>query len=171
MSSTSDTTLGLSRALLRLLVVLNLAGAAFLFAAFVASFVFEDVVARYYRGRDMDAAILIPTLRVWMLLGVPLFAAVHVLLSRLLEIVGTVRLGNPFVPQNAARLRTIAWCLLAVQLLHLSFGVMAKIAVAANAHVNWSFSLAGWLAVLLFFVLARVFEEGARIRGDLDAMI
>lgn len=170
MSSTSAV-LGLSRTLLRLLVVLNVVGGVFLLACFVASFVFEDVVAQYYRQRRMDAAILIPTLRVWMLLGVPLFAAVHLLLSRLLQIVGTVRLGNPFVPENAVRLRTIAWCLMAVQLLHLAFGAMARIAVAANADVNWNVSLAGWLAVLLLFVLARVFEEGARIRDELEAMI
>lgn len=171
MSNPSDSALGLSRALLRLFVALNFVGLALLLSGFVASFVFEEVVAQYYRQREMDAAILIPTLRVWLLLGVPLFAVLQVLLSRLLEIVGTVRLGHPFVRENAMRLRTIAWCLVAVQLLHLSFGVMARFVVAANAHVDWSFSLTGWLAVLLLFVLARVFEEGARIRDDLDAMI
>ena len=42
---------------------------------------------------------------------------------------------------------------------------------AANVQMHWDFSLVGWIAVLLVFVLERVFEEGARIRDDLDAMI
>jgi hypothetical protein len=37
--------------------------------------------------------------------------------------------------------------------------------------MEWEFSPAGWLAVLLTFVLARIFEEGARLRADLQAMI
>ena len=83
-----------------------------------------------------------------MLLGVPLFGA-----------------------ENARRLKTVAWCVLAVQLLHLSFGVFASIARSANAGVDWSFSSTGWLAVVLLFVLARVFEEGTRIRDELDAVV
>ena len=163
--------LGLSRLLLKISIVLNLTLGAAVAFCFVASFPLEDAVATYYRARAMDAAVLIPTLRVWMLLGVPLFAAVHVLLSRLLAIVETVRAGDPFVADNARRLKTVAWCVLVVQLLHLSFGVFAGIARSANADVDWSFSSTGWLAVLLLFVLARVFEEGTRIRDELDAVV
>lgn len=173
MSGVAGTALGLSRTLLRVCAVWNLAVGAILLVVFVASFVFEDTVTQQFRTRmpELDLAILFPTVRMWLVLGAPLVAAVHVLLSRLLEIVGTVRLGHPFVPENAVRLKTIAWCLLLVQLLHLTFGVMVKIVAAANVEMDWDFSLVGWIAVLLVFVLARVFEEGARIRDDLDAMI
>ena len=41
----------------------------------------------------------------------------------------------------------------------------------ADADIDWDFSLNGWLAVLLAFVLAKVFEHGARMRDDLGAMI
>jgi hypothetical protein len=34
-----------------------------------------------------------------------------------------------------------------------------------------SFSFAPWLAVLLLFVLARVFAEGTRMRGDLEGTV
>ncbi len=164
-------TLALSRALIRVMIVLNAIGGVVLVCAFVASFVLEEAVSGYYRSRSMDAAILIPIVRVWMVIGAPYLATVHILLSRLLATVETVGAGTPFTPDNAVRLRTMAWCLLVLQLLHLAFGVMVGIAQKANADVDWSFSISGWLAVLLLFVLARVFEEGATIRDDLEKMI
>lgn len=169
MSQTSDTALG--RALLGTLIVLNLGLGVFLVLAFVASFVFENALEAYYRTRGMDAGTLIPALRVMIALGAPYVATLHRLLSRLREIVETVRVGAPFVPENAVRLKTIAWCLLILQLLHLAFGAMTAVAVAAKADMDWSFSITGWVAVVLLFVLARVFEEGTRMRDDLEAMI
>ena len=82
-----------------------------------------------------------------------------------------VRVGDPFVPENAARLQQIAWALLWVQVLHLVFGVLAKMLSSKNAVIEWTFSLSGWLAVILLFVLARVFEEGARMRRDLEGTV
>ena len=171
MSTNSSAALGLSRFLLRLGVVLNLMTAIILVACFAATFVFEGQVLAYFQRRAFDSAILLPALRIWMVLALPYVAAVHIMLTRLLAMVDTVRLGNPFVPENAARLKTIAWCLLACQLLHLVFGGMVRIAASANAHMDWRFNSSGWIAVLLLFVLARVFEEGTRIRDDLEKMI
>ena len=171
MSRTSTTVLRLSRTLLRTLIVLNAAAGVILVFAFLASFIFEDTVASYYQVRAMDAGILIPTLRIWMVVAAPYFVVVHMMLSRLFDVVDTVRAGRPFIPENAERLTAIAWYLLVLQLLHLVFGLMASIAEAANADVDWSFSIGGWLAVVLMFVVARVFEEGTRIRDDLEAMI
>ena len=48
---------------------------------------------------------------------------------------------------------------------------MAATINAAGSNVEWKFSAAGWEAVLLLFVLARVFEEGTRLRHDLETMI
>jgi hypothetical protein len=33
------------------------------------------------------------------------------------------------------------------------------------------FSVDGWLAVLLIFILARVFDAGTRMRADLDGTV
>jgi DUF2975 family protein len=173
LSDSYATLLGVSRLLVGLLRVLNLLMGALLVAMFVASFVFEPVFQEFFSKRPprIDPGLLLPALRLWMLLAMPMIAAVHILYSRLLKVIGTVRAGDPFVPENAARLTTMAWCLLTVELLRLSFGVMAAIMNAAGSNIDWSFSLSGWVAVLLLFVLARVFEEGTRIRGDLEAMI
>jgi hypothetical protein len=165
--------LGVSRMLIVILRVLNLISGALLIAMFLASFLFEPVFREFFSKQPprIDPRLLIPALRVWMLLGLPMIAAVHILYSRLLAVIETVRVGDPFVPENAVRLKTMAWCLLIVELLGLSFGAMAATMNAAGSNIEWSFSATGWVAVVLVFVLARIFEEGARIRADLEAMI
>jgi hypothetical protein len=173
MSPISNTTLGLSRALLQIGRVLNIAVAAGFFVLLALSFFYEDAFIQYYRSHmpEADVGRLLPTLRGMVLLGAPMFALVHVLLSRILHMTDTVRRGDPFVPENAARLRVVAWCLLMIEVLHVGFGLLVQQVQAAHVPMEWDFSLAGWLAVLLTFVLARIFEEGARLRSDLQAMI
>jgi hypothetical protein len=88
-------------------------------------------------------------------------------------IVETVRAGDPFVVANARDLQRIAWALLAVQLLSLAIGAIVE-AISTPARpldVDAGFSINGWLAVLLTFVLARVFGEGARMRDDLEGTV
>lgn len=173
MSQGYATLLGVSRLLVWLFRLLNLATGALLVVMFVGSFVFEPVFRDFFTKVPprIDPGYLMPTLRLWMVLVLPMIGAVHIMFSRLLAMIETVRTGDPFVPENAVRMKTIAWCLLAVQLLGLLFGVMAAIMNAAGSTIDWEFSMDGWLPVLLLFVLARVFEEGTRIRADLEAMI
>jgi hypothetical protein len=166
--------LSAARILLGILRVLNLLTGVMLVAAIPASFLFEPQFFAFFSKQPprIDPTWLVPVLRIWFVLALLMVAAMHVLLSRLLSMVETVRSGDPFVPENAARLQTIAWCALALQLLHLTFGVMAATLNAAGSNVDWKFSgFTGWLAVVLLFVLARVFEEGTQMREDLERMI
>lgn len=104
------------------------------------------------------------------LLTVPLNLA---MLKRLVAMVHTVRAGDPFVADNANRLQAIAWVLLALQLISLIIWAIGK-AVSTPAHplhLNAGFSPAGWLAVVLTFVLARVFAEGTLMREDLEGTV
>ena len=97
----------------------------------------------------------------------------YVVLKRLLAIVETVRAGDPFVAANASRLQVIAWVLLAVNLLSIVIGAIA-LTVSTPAHplhLNAGFSISGWLAVLLTFLLARVFAEGTLMREDLEGTV
>jgi hypothetical protein len=92
----------------------------------------------------------------------------HLVLKRLLAILETVRGGEPFVAVNASRLQVIAWVLLALNLLSIVIGVIGK-SVSTPAHplhLDAGFSINGWLVVLLTFVLARVFAQGALMRKD-----
>jgi hypothetical protein len=104
------------------------------------------------------------------LAAVPLHYAV---LKRLLAIVETLRGGDPFVGANASRLQAIAWALLALQLLSLVIGAIAKtVSTPAHpVHLDAGFSINGWLAVLLTFLLARVFAEGTHMRDDLEGTV
>jgi hypothetical protein len=104
------------------------------------------------------------------LVAVPLNQAVF---KRLLAIVETVRTGDAFVAANADRLQTIAWVLLALQLLSLVIGgIGGAISTPAHPlHLNAGFSASGWLAVVMTFVLARVFAEGAQMRHDLEGTV
>jgi hypothetical protein len=101
-----------------------------------------------------------------MLLAHPLFTA-------LLRMLDTVAAGDPFVSVNADRLRTVAWCLLGIQLCDIGFGIAGAVMdTAAGERISsWSPGLTGWIAVLLVFVLARVFREGARLRSEAELTI
>ena len=112
-------------------------------------------------------------LRVIAVLGLAAIPLNYVVLKRLLAIVETVRAGDPFVAANASRLKSIAWALLALQLLSLAIGAIAKsVSMPADLlHMDAGFSVSGWLAVLLTFLLARVFAEGARMREDLERTV
>ena len=106
-------------------------------------------------------------------LGLATIPLNYLVLKRLLAIVGTVRGGDPFVTANAARLQAIAWVLLALNLLSIVIGAIGQ-AVSSPAHpvdIDAGFSINGWLAVLLTFLLARVFAEGAHMREDLEGTV
>ncbi|MCW3848723.1 DUF2975 domain-containing protein [Sphingomonas sp. LB-2] len=173
MPAAQPAALALSRAFLWILIGFNLFAGVLIVLALPGSFVFEPVFHDFFAKQpSVRGGMLIPVLRLWMLFAAVTVAAVHVMLMRVLAIIETVRAGDPFVPENAVRLKTIAWCLLGLQLLHLVSGVMARLMNAAGSHIDWQWAgLSGWLAVVLVFVLARVFEEGTRIRADLGAMI
>ena len=97
----------------------------------------------------------------------------YVVLKRLLAIVETVRAGDPFVAANASHLQSIAWALLALQLLSMVIGAIVK-SISTPEHpidIDAGFSTNGWLAVLLTFLLARVFAEGTLMREDLKGTV
>lgn len=108
-----------------------------------------------------------------MVIGICAVPVTHIVLTRLLTIVETVSLGDPFVIENAARLQAIAWAVLVLEVMHLAVGAIAAGASseAQPLDIDWNFSVTRWLAVLLLFVLARVFDQGARMREDLEGTV
>ena len=112
-------------------------------------------------------------MRLIMVIGVVAAPITNAILSRLLSIVETVRAGDPFVTENASRLQTIAWSVLALELSRfVVVGIANSVSTATRpVHIDLNFSVTPWLAVLLLFVLARVFDHGARMREDLDGTV
>jgi len=172
MASAFPSALATARTVVRALIVLNVVVGLGIAALFVASLVARDAVFAAL-GADVTNAGLIDGMRLIMAIGIGSAPLTHILLTRLLAIVETVRRGDPFVAANAARLQTTAWALLGLELLHLAVGAIAAAASSASQplDVDWNFSVTGWLAVLLLFVLARVFDHGARMRDDLEGTV
>jgi len=108
-----------------------------------------------------------------MVVGVVAAPITNAILSRLLRIVETVRAGDPFVAENASRLQAIAWSVLVLELSRfVVVGIANSVSTPARpVHIDLNFSVTPWLAVLLLFVLARVFDHGARMREDLDGTV
>ena len=165
-------TLSLTRRFLRLLIALNLVMGTLILILLIASLLAETWVMNALGVPPGDAG-MIRGGRLIMLLGIGAVPLAHRVLSRLLAIVETVRTGDPFVAGNAARLRGIAWAVLGLELLHLAVGAVAAAVSteAAPLDVGWGFSPTRWLAVLLLFVLAGVFEQGTRMRADLEGTV
>ena len=174
MSRPYPNALRVSRGVLRALVVLNPVYGVLILALLIASMVAEGPVMGALGATPTESnAALIRGMRLIMVLGIASVPLAHLVLSRLLANVETVGIGDPFVAENAARLQRIAWAVLGLELLHVAIG-----AVAANASsdaqpldINWSFSPTRWLAVLLLFVLARVFDQGTRMRDELEGTV
>ena len=158
---------------LRILIVVNwLMGAAIL-ALLVVMPNEQWIMAAFKLTPSADAERLIMGLRAVAVLGLVAIPLHYAILKRLLAIVLTVRAGDPFIADNAHRLQAIAWVLLTLQLLSLVIGAIGK-AVSSPAHpvhLDAGFSISGWLAVLLTFLLARVFAEGTLMREDLEGTV
>jgi len=166
--------LALSRRVLRLVIKLNLLMGVLILALLLASLIWETFIMRALGVRPADSypALLIG-LRLIMVIGICGVPIVHFVLTRLLTIVESVSVGNPFMHANAARLQAIAWALLALELMSVAVSFIGAKASSAGVplHFNYDFSLTPWLAVLLLFVLARVFEQGAHMREDLEGTV
>jgi hypothetical protein len=160
--------------ILRVLIVLNWLGGAGILTLLTATIVAKEWTFTAL-GIEPSSYIrsMIVGLRAIAALGLVAIPLNHAVLTRLRAIVETVRAGDPFVAANADRLHAIAWTLLALQLLSIVIGGIGK-AISTPAHplhLDAGFSITGWLAVFLIFVLARVFAEGTRMRDDLDGTV
>ncbi len=165
--------LALSRKVLGVVIKLNLLMGILILALLTASLVAPGPVMRALGARPAQDLMLAVGMRLIMVIGVAGVGVVHFVLKRLLAIVETVNQGNPFVVANAARLQGIAWAVLGLELMHFTVGMIAAgvSTPAAPLHIGWEFSLTRWLAALMLFVLARVFEQGARMREELEGTV
>ena len=172
-SRSCSAALPIAHVVLRILIILNWVGGAAILALLVVMPNQQWIMSAFKLTPSPEAERVIMGLRAIAVLGLAAIPLNYIVLKRLLAIVGTVRAGAPFVAANASRLQNIAWALLVLQLLGLVIGAIAKVVStpAHPLHINAGFSVNGWLAVLLTFVLARVFAEGALMREDLEGTV
>jgi hypothetical protein len=159
---------------LRIIRVLNWLWGICIFAILVATVASPDwTLTALGAGPDHPLRAALVGLQGVAVLGLVAITLNDFVLKRLLRIVETVRSGDPFVAANAYRLHGIAWALLGLQCLSLAIGAIGKAISTPEypIHLDAGFSTAGWLAVVLMFVLARVFAEGTLMRADLEGTI
>ncbi len=95
-----------------------------------------------------------------------------VVLNRLRRVFETLIVGDPFRPQNVGRLRVVGFALIALEVLGHIVHWLTDLFVRGRANgFSLSVNLTGWFAILVVFVLAEVFREGARLRQDADLTI
>ena len=172
----SDPLLRVTRLLLFIAMVLVALTGAALLAAIPSLWVFGDsIIAAAARhginfGKNALAA-------AWVIcgLGFAFMALSYQFLRKLVAIIDSLGEGSPFIPENARRLRTMAWMVLAIQGLTL---LVAPIAVwlqhaipYGRVHIVASVSLEGLIAALLLFILARVFDHGIRLEQDVEGTV
>lgn len=168
-----STALPIARAVLRILIVANWLSGVAIAVLLLAMPTRRWIMSALALSPSPEADRLIIGLHAIAVVGLAAIPLHYVVLKRLLAIVETVRAGDPFVAANAHRLQGIAWALLALQILSLVVGAIARIVStpAHPLHFEAGFSINGWLTVLLTFLLARVFAEGALMREDLKGTV
>jgi hypothetical protein len=171
--TSSSAALPIAYGVLRILIVMNWLSGAAVVVLLVAMPTEQWIMSALDVSPSPEADRLIMGLHAIAVVGLAAVPLNYAVLTRLLAIVETVRAGDPFVAANAQRLQAIAWALLALQLLSLVIDAIAK-TVSTPAHpldFDAGFSINGWLAVLLTFVLARVFAKGTLMREDLEGTV
>ncbi|MGE0864254.1 MAG: DUF2975 domain-containing protein [Vicinamibacterales bacterium] len=168
-----STALPIAHLALRIVIVLNWLMAAAILVLLVGMPNRQWIMSAFELSPSPEADRLVMALRAIAMLGVAIVPVNYAVLKRLLAMVETVRQGDPFVAANADRLRVIAWALLALQVVSIIIGSIARtVSVAGRpVDIDAGFSINGWLAVLLTFLLARVFAEGTRMRDDLEGTV
>ncbi len=152
---------------LRILIVLNWFFGACILALLLFTFVNEPWTMKALGVTGYaNAQEVMWGMRAVAALGVVTIPLNYMILRRLLAMVETVRAGDPFVAATAYRLHTIAWLMVAIQLISIAIAAVARL-ISTPEHpfeLDAGFSVNAWLAILLTFVLARVFADGTLMR-------
>ena len=98
-------------------------------------------------------------------------SGVLVIVGSLRRIFTTLTAGDPFHPDNVARLRLIGLMLAGLELGRYAFWAASAWLLAGVNREEPNLSLTAWFSVLVVFVLAEVFREGARLRREAELTI
>ncbi len=112
--------------MLRLLIVLN-----WLFAAAILVLLLVMPHERWLMislnlSPSPEATRIVWGMRAIAIIGLVTIPLYHLILTRLLAIVGTVRAGDPFVAANATRLQAIAWIMVGLQVLGIVIAIIVR---------------------------------------------
>jgi len=99
-------------------------------------------------------------------------------LRLLRQIVGTVAAGDPFIEDNAKRLSRMGWIALGTQVASIPFAAtvvwvagMVEDQDSVRIDNDVGFDGSGLVLILVLFILARVFRQGAAMRAELEGTV
>jgi hypothetical protein len=124
-------------------------------------------------GLHLEGAWLGPILAATLAAADLYFAGAIVIVGRLRHISQTLVAGDPFHPANVRRLQVIAFALAGLELARYVVNPLLRVVTHGSRHfmVGGGVSLTTWFGVLVIVVLAEVFREGARLRGEAELTI
>jgi len=96
---------------------------------------------------------------------------VLIIVGRLRRIFVTLTVGDPFHPDNVRRLRVIGLVLAGLELGRYVFSAVSLRLLPGVGEAEIGLNLTTWFSVLVVFVLAEVFREGARLRREAELTI
>ena len=99
-------------------------------------------------------------------------AVVQFIINRLRRVFQTLTAGDPFQPDNVKRLRAIGFALAGLEVISYFTRLISNWVFRDDIEsVRYTPNLTAWFAVLVVFVLAEVFREGARLRNEAELTI
>lgn len=171
-----------ARAVLKIVNLLNwLAQCVFavVLVALVTGLATPSTFGGILAGHDIPSAALpgheaayLHLIELVLVIGFALATGVHIVCTRAIAIIDTLKAGDPFVRVNAKRLTEIGWALLALQFIYLAYAWLShELEIATGRHAGWDPAFNGWLTVLLVFVLARVFAHGTELQDEVEGTV
>lgn len=112
-----------------------------------------------------------PVLAVGLIYADLYVACLLAIIGRLRSVFATLTAGDPFHTENIRRLRLIGFVLAGMEIArHLFEAAMSEMGASRDGS-DAGISITAWFAVLVIFVLAEVFREGARLRNEAELTI
>jgi Protein of unknown function (DUF2975) len=167
--------LGVTRVLI--VAIMGLAavvGVAIATGAAIVPFYWDEALATVAKDRPgTDTQGLLTLVYAIFALLIVFLGIAWTIMKKLLAIIATVAGGDPFVHANALRLKAIGWMMVAAQLLGIPLYMAAREVVGrfGERNLDSDFSVTGLLSILLVFVLAGVFEQGAAMREEMEGTV
>lgn len=140
----------------------------------ILPFFWNDAVKELLNNHPgMNVTELMPLLLAVFALGIVVLGLIWTVMRKLLAIIASVEIGNPFVHANALRLKAIGWMMVALQLVGIPLAILAghTADIFGKSDTGLDISLNSILAILLVFILAGIFERGAEIREELEGTV
>jgi Protein of unknown function (DUF2975) len=107
---------------------------------------------------------------VMLLCGAGFFYVIAKFFHKLWEIVTSVGVGQALSLANAKRLRWMGFCILALEIF--AYPLLYFADDMPTFDIDWGFQFIETLLIIAFiFILARVFEHGAKLQDELEGTV